>query len=242
MEFFGADAAASSITTARIYELVKALETRKGRKGPLSPKTINRYLAVISGLLDFARNIGEPTQIVKMPWQEEDEGSIQWLKEEDEPLVAARLPSDLMRMCLHVLIRTGMRAGEFFNLAPSQVEITGNRCAWIRLRGEGTKSGKGRSQPLTDLDTARKLRDALEHGVLPDHNDFYLAFKRACSDLGLSKDLNVHSLRHTTATRLATRVAPAVVQDFMGHASYKTTQKYIHLADEARIEAAVALC
>jgi site-specific recombinase XerD len=33
----------------------------------------------------------------------------------------------------------------------------------------------------------------------------------------------------------------AQVQDFMGHGSYKTTQKYIHLTDEDRIVAAAAL-
>jgi hypothetical protein len=44
-----------------------------------------------------------------------------------------------------------------------------------------------------------------------------------------------------TATRLATRVKPAQVQDFMGLGNYKTTQKYIHLTDEDRMAAAAAL-
>ena len=59
--------------------------------------------------------------------------------------------------------------------------------------------------------------------------------------MGYSDKLNVHSLRHTTATRLAVKVKPAQVQDFMGHGSYKTTQKYIHLTDEDRMAAARAL-
>jgi hypothetical protein len=40
---------------------------------------------------------------------------------------------------------------------------------------------------------------------------------------------------------LATKVKPAQVHDFMGHGSYQTTQKGVHLTDEDRMAAAAAL-
>ena len=103
------------------------------------------------------------------------------------------------------------------------------------------KTGKGRSIPLHDHDLARWLKATLAQGSLVPHPTFYRSFKGACEKLGLDSKLNVHSLRHTTATRLAVKVKGPQVQDFMGHGSYKTTQKYIHLTDEDRMAAAAAL-
>jgi integrase len=108
-------------------------------------------------------------------------------------------------------------------------------------KGEDTKTGKGRSIPLLDFELARWLKAALVEETLPTHEHFYRAFKAAVAKLGLPEGLCVHSLRHTTATRLALKVKGAQVQDFMGHGSYKTTQKYIHLTDEDRMAAAAAL-
>ena len=48
-------------------------------------------------------------------------------------------------------------------------------------------------------------------------------------------------MRHTTATRLAIKVKPAQVQDFMGHGSYKRMQTYIHLEDEDMADVAMTL-
>jgi hypothetical protein len=76
--------------------------------------------------------------------------------------------------------------------AASQVDIGDNRCAWIRLKGEDVKSGKGRSIPLHDFELARWLKAAITAGTLTTHNAFYLSFKAACAKLGLSPKLNVH--------------------------------------------------
>jgi integrase len=241
LHFFGPLNAVETITKERLCAFVELLEGRKGRfSAKLSGKTINRYLAVVSAMLDFARECGWTTHTVNMPWQEEDEGRIEFLQRDEEEAIAKLLSAD-ERNVLRLLTLTGMRAGEFFTLDAAQVETAGNQCSWIRLRGVDTKSGKGRSIPLHDLDLARWLKASIVAGTLPSHESFYRSFKGACARLGYSDKLNVHSLRHTTATRLATKVKPAQVQDFMGHGSYKTTQKYIHLTDEDRMAAAAAL-
>jgi integrase len=85
------------------------------------------------------------------------------------------------------------------------------------------------------------LKAAIVAGTLPSQESFYRSFKDACARLSLSTKLNVRSLRHTTATHLALKVKPAQVPDYMGHGSYKTTQKYIHLTDQDRMAAAAAL-
>jgi integrase len=140
-----------------------------------------------------------------------------------------------------LLTLMGTRASEFFDLDAAQVDIADNRCAWIRLRGIDVKTGKGRSIPLHDFELARWLKAALAAGTSMDHQSFYRAFKAACLKLGLASKLNVHSLRHTFGTRMAKVAKPALVQTLMGHGSYKTTQKYVHLTDDDLAAATAAL-
>ena len=52
------------------------------------------------------------------------------------------------------------------------------------------------------------------------------------------KNLNFHDLRHTHATWLMQlNTHPAVIQEALGHSSYKTTERYVHAKD--RVMAAV---
>lgn len=241
LEFFGPTRALETITKAKLYDFVRVLEQRKGRDGgKLNAKTINRYLAVVSAILDYARGCDISKHTVEIPWQEEDEGRIEFLSKDEEAALAARLPADHAKV-LRLLVLTGLRAAEFFDLKASQVDTTDNRCAWIRLRGMDVKSGKGRSVPLHDFDLALWLKHSLEQDTLPGHAAFYRTFKAACEAVGLSDKLNVHSLRHTFGTRTAKVAKPAIVQALMGHGSYKTTQKYVHLVDDDLMAATASL-
>lgn len=57
------------------------------------------------------------------------------------------------------------------------------------------------------------------------------ALKQACAEVG-AKPLTPHVLRHSFATRLLERGTPEpVVQILMGHASVKTTRRYLHLTE-----------
>ena len=91
------------------------------------------------------------------------------------------------------------------------------------------------------MDLARWLKATLTAGALPSHETFYRHFKAACAATGLSDRLNVHSLRHTFGTRMVKVAKPALVQTLMGHGSYKTTQKYVHLTDDDLAAATASL-
>lgn len=241
LTFFGPTSPLESVTKAKLYQFVRYLEERKGRDGgPLSTKTINRYLAVVSAILDYARGVEYTKHAPEFPWQEEAEGRIEFLTADDETAITSKL-SEAEAKVLRLLVLTGLRASEFFDLSEKQVDISDNRCAWIRLRGMDVKSGKGRSIPVHDADLARWLKVALVQGTLPTHGSFYRSFKAACEAMGLSDKLNVHSLRHTFGTRTAKLAKPAIVQTLMGHGSYKTTQKYVHLTDDDLVNATAAL-
>jgi len=59
------------------------------------------------------------------------------------------------------------------------------------------------------------------------------AFRRALRASGVSKDVHVHTLRHSYATHLLeNNVNPRQIQDWLGHQSPKTTAVYTHLTAE----------
>ena len=62
----------------------------------------------------------------------------------------------------------------------------------------------------------------------------YHRFKRAVSQAGITRNVRVHSLRHTFGTWLASAgVGARSLQDLMGHSSITTTSRYLHPVDEA---------
>ncbi len=61
-------------------------------------------------------------------------------------------------------------------------------------------------------------------------NTFYVYCNRA----GLKK-VSFHALRHTFATAMALYTPPAVLQKILGHSSWNTTMKYVHIAQSDAI-------
>lgn len=229
VEFFGATTALEKVTTAKMLEFVQALEARGGRyTDKMSGKTINRYLSVVSAILDHARFLKVSTHAPNIPWQKETEGRTLYFKDwQDAPMLAA-LAERPMQVCYEVFACAALRPTEFFGLKANQIDVR-NDWAWLRLHE--TKNDAARSIPI-DVELGRELLALITGGTFPTHDEFYKALKEAVRTCGYDEDLCVYSLRHTGLTRAARNNAGAKVQTFGGHRSYKTTQKYIHMEDE----------
>ncbi|MBR1173874.1 tyrosine-type recombinase/integrase [Bradyrhizobium sp. KB893862 SZCCT0404] len=238
MEFFGATSTLEAITNDKLTEFVRALEARGGRYGgSLSGKTVNRYLSVVSALLDHGRFLGWTMNTPAFPWQNETKGRMLYFKDwQDAPMLAA-LAERPLQVCYEVFAAAALRPTEFFSLTEQQVDVR-NDWAWLRLWK--TKNDEARSIPV-DIELGKELLMLIKTGALPSHDDFYKAIKAACASLGYDKGFNVYSMRHTGCTRAARRNAGAKVQKFAGHKDYRTTQNYIHLEDEDMADVAATM-
>lgn len=234
----GKDTLIADVRATDLDRLVGSLKNRPGIKGKLSAGTINRYLAAASAVLTFAKKRAYIVGVPSVPWQKEAGHRIHWLTAEQEDAVVAALhPIDRegnMALTVRVLIATGLRWSEFASLEPGMVAD-----GWIKLTA--TKTDTPRDVPI-DADLASDLRRMLTADTAPGYDTFRHYFKAALKTAGQSDAISIHSLRHTTATRLVHGgVNLAVVKDFMGHSSLNTTLKYTHVTKSLLSEASKIL-
>ena len=156
---------------------------------------------------------------------------IHWYSMEDLQTLYGQSPVS-HKLIWQLMANTGMRRGEAQNL---KIEHDCGESIIIESTAEArTKSRKWREVPLSV--NGREALDALlkvtrTNYVLPIMipNSLTRAFKRDKGDL----DGSLHSLRHTFGSHLAVKGTPVrVLQELMGHSSIKTTEKYLHVAQD----------
>ncbi|MDP6454061.1 MAG: site-specific tyrosine recombinase XerD [SAR202 cluster bacterium] len=170
--------------------------------------------------------------------------------DEVERLITApdsqRTPESLRdRAMLELLYATGMRVTEMVSLDIDDIDLQSGA---VRCLGKG---GKERMIPIHPR-AIEIVSDYLQHGR-PDHEGknsqraaflnrrgvrltrqgFWLILKNYVNQVGLTKKITPHTLRHSFATHLLRGGAQLRhVQELLGHASITTTQVYTHLTTE----------
>ena len=134
----------------------------------------------------------------------------------------------------------GLRVGEVVELEVNQVHLTLGRTPHLRVMG------KGRRERIVYLSAtaaqylraylARRPAGAKERVFLNQHGQpititgIQWQLAGYCRQAGIW--LTCHQLRHTFASRLIAADVPVTsVQKLLGHASLRTTQLYIQIAD-----------
>lgn len=146
-----------------------------------------------------------------------------------------------------LLFATGMRVGEVSALDLIDFAVSES---FFRVKGKG---GRDRLAFLVDEQTLRIQQEHLEtRSHIPTHSQalFLNAYGERLStqgianiisqfrkDAGIERHITPHMLRHTVATLLLRNgVDIRVVQEFLGHASIATTQRYTYIAKEHLID------
>jgi len=204
----------------------------------VSRESVAKELRTLHAVFEKAREwkeIGEnPAQYVEPP-KNLNSAPIHWYT---KPQLAK------LYKCRHgqvwrLLANTGMRRTEAMQLRWDQVDRLGGHIQVLSTEDERTKSGRWRQIPLSEAAQSalrvlkrRKTKAALPY-VLPRMTPESLsrAFLRDAARLQLEGSL--HSLRHTYGAHLVMAAVPLrTVQVLMGHASFKTTERYAHLAPD----------
>ena len=145
------------------------------------------------------------------------------------------------RAILFLLIHTGARCSEIANLTLDSVQI-GEGGGSVRLYGKGRKE---RDVPLSDEATIAvedflafregppgEFLFANKWGTPPTPATIYVMVQKTFAKAGIVKGkLGPHVLRHTFATRqFAAGTPPAIIKNWLGHASLSTTLIYEHVS------------
>lgn len=220
------------LSEVKTTTLDKWLKTQDGK---VSDATINRKLVNIKQVLRFAVEREWMSKMPSIKGKPEAEGRTRWLSTQEESQMFSLLQAwgeHEVALFLRVLIETGMRRGELLSLTPEQIDGD-----WIRLWKTKTKTA--RSVPLTE-----KAKECLKgfQGWSLDESKLRTVWAKLRKEMRLTddKDFVLHSLRHTTATRLLVKTGNvAIVKKMLGHKKIETTMRYAHIADEELLKAVV---
>lgn len=147
------------------------------------------------------------------------------------------------RSVLLVIYAGGLRVSEAARLKVSDVD--GERKQVFVRSGKGGKDrytviGETALEALRDYWRVYRPNDWLFPGARPDihisSRTIQTVFRRARDEAGIRKDATVHTLRHSFATHLlADGVDIRYIQELLGHEDVRTTQRYTHVSDPAKV-------
>jgi integrase len=244
IEIMGPDVPLVSIDRDMIDRWLAACEA-KGN----SDSTINRKISALSKVLKTAVAFGGLAAMPHMPkLRKEAVGRIRQISEAEERTMLdtfVRLGMIEQAAAVTVLIDTGLRCSELWNVRAEDVDLKSGIVLVYGVEGKGTKNGKYRSVPMTKRVKQIMGRRAGQPQPFPYDNTWLRhPWDRVRGMMGLSGDKNYvpHVCRHTCASRLVKAgVSLPVVKDWLGHASITTTMKYSHLMPQDLLRAVAAL-
>lgn len=241
---------AADVTYSRLLGYGEELE-RAGDK----PATRNRKMSVVHTAMTDAKRRGELDTVPDFPHYTEGNVKERYLTTDEEARLLESMGGNLApldhegRYMLHMvelLVDTGLRAGE---TRFSEGQLIGEAPGALHLQHGTTKSGKARSVPLTrraraaaESVLASPVHDKLRRMTADAASDWLgRRFATACRRAGI-EGVTLHTLRHTCASRLATKgVDIYKIRAWLGHASTTTTERYAHLIPGALDDARAAL-
>jgi integrase/recombinase XerC len=245
-------AAGADVGKANIFQL-------RGFLGAISqgkePATVGRKVAAVRSFFRFLARRGkidlDPAETLKSPKRPKK------LPQNLTPEVMARVleatvPDEIMGMrdsaVMELLYASGLRVSELSMINCGDVDLT--QCE-VRVLGKGRKErivpfgGPAKAAIIKYLEVRQAFRHPKRQTM--DPNALFLSTRGArfgpraiqlivakYGVLGAGRpDVHPHAFRHSAATHMLGGGADLrVIQEFLGHASLSTTQKYTHVSVE----------
>lgn len=181
---------------------------------------------------DILINIPRPKKIKKLP---------KILSEKEVVKILNILDNEKHKTILCLTYSAGLRVGEVVNLKCENID---SDRMLIRV-----DQGKGRKDRYTLLsETALKqlqkyyqlykpsdwIFPGAKEGKHLSERTVQRVFKNACKKAKITKDVSVHSLRHSFAIHLLERGTDLrYIQELLGHNNSKTTEVYTHVSKKS---------
>jgi len=237
LKYFGETRPIRSITTEDVDEWTTSLKNRGDKN-----TTINRKLAGLRKVLKFSLKRKKIDECPYFTLQSEKENQrYRWITDEEERSILEYFKEDReMTRFFIILVDTGMRRGELLNLTKNDVNFTNSMVSiWE------TKADLPRSIPMTPRVIAmmRWCVNGSSHKLFNKGVHYYRwRWDKMKEELNL-KDVVVHTLRHTFASRLAQRGGNIYhIQKLLGHRDISNTMIYAHLAPQDLASCIKLLC
>ncbi|MGB0320672.1 MAG: tyrosine-type recombinase/integrase, partial [Cycloclasticus sp.] len=225
----------SEITPEHIRELLKVKKSQ-------APATYNKYLAVLSSILDYAilqQEDDSSEQYISInPCKnvrslKVDNKRVRYLSDEEKPrlLNAAKAIGGKFYLKVLMALTTGMRKGELDRLRWGDIDFERG----LALLSD-TKNGTSRHTPIPDVIMAEiKKHREIGNGLLfpsttnPETPYDYKKQWANCLKVAGIKDFRWHDMRHDTASTLARdgRTMKEIAE-ILGHKSLVSTDRYTH--------------
>lgn len=201
----------------------------------LSPSRIRQHLAALVFL--YRKTLGVPQAVSFFSWPEDAERIPVVLSPEEVGRLLEAMPTPAYRMMFCTMFAAGLRIREACRLRLEDLDSE---------RGVIRVMGKGQVERLAALHPPllSSLRAYWKHfrpvspwlftgrlGLPLDTDQARKVFKAAVRTVGLSKRATPHALRHTYATLLLEQGTDLrVIQALLGHATIRSTERYLHVA------------
>ena len=246
--------AIESVTPADVEAFAARLGRREHRGRPITPRTKNKILNVLSGVFSRARKVwglsDNPASGVERHPQRVSGDIEVYAPEEVWGLVRAAEDERDAAIFLTAAF-TGLRMGELRALRWRDVDFPRSvirvRASYAAGEVSVPKSGKVRSVPMVD-EVAAQLARLSERPEMTGDDDLVFAeswgdwldddrlrirYDRTIRAAGLRR-LRFHDLRHTFGSLAITKADIVEVQAWMGHADIQTTMRYLHYRDRGQ--------
>lgn len=237
MEAFIPDIRVAAVKTATLAEIrnkVVASRTIGKAKRPIKPATANRYLAILSAVLNRCHELDIIKAVPAIPYQDEPDGKLDFLTRQQAVALINEAPAHLSRM-IRFSLATGLRDANMRGLEWSKINLA-TRTAWVQA--EDAKGKRAISIPLNE-DAVRVLRECFGHhkervfvyeGNPITQGAGNSAFRKAKARAGVPH-ITWHTLRHSWASwHIQRGTSLKTLQELGGWSSIDMVLRYAHLA------------
>ncbi|MBU8789781.1 site-specific tyrosine recombinase XerD [Oceanobacillus caeni] len=234
----------NSVTRIEIIHFLYAL-----KDGGKSTSTISRHISSIRSFHQFLvreKVVNQDVSLhIETPKKERKLPDV-LSQTEVEQLLSIETKSPLAyrnKAMLELMYATGLRVTELVTLKVSDLHLT---MGFVQCFGKGSKE---RIVPIGEV-AIHAIEQYLQHGrgKLLKHNTnptlflnqhgrpltrqgFWKILKKIALEVGISKEITPHTLRHSFATHLLENGADLrIVQEMLGHEDISTTQIYTHVS------------